>query len=51
MSNNNEKPLISIIVPVYNTSAYLKRCVESLTSQTYSLMSAHPTSFSSSSRG
>lgn len=35
MSNNNEKPLISIIVPVYNTSAYLTRCVESLTSQTY----------------
>lgn len=35
MSNNNEKPLISVIVPVYNTSAYLARCIESLTSQTY----------------
>jgi glycosyltransferase involved in cell wall biosynthesis len=27
------KPLISIIVPVYNTSAYLDRCVESLRAQ------------------
>ena len=29
------KPLISIIVPVYNTEKYLERCVESLLSQTY----------------
>lgn len=27
--------LISIIVPVYNTAAYLKKCVDSLTAQTY----------------
>ncbi len=30
-----EKPLISIIVPVYNTMAYLERCVKSLQAQTY----------------
>lgn len=31
-----QQPLISIIVPVYNTKAYLKTCVDSLTAQTYS---------------
>lgn len=30
------KPLISIIVPVYNMMEYLPRCVESLLAQTYS---------------
>lgn len=30
-----EQWLISVIVPVYNTSKYLKKCVASLTSQTY----------------
>lgn len=29
------EPLISVVVPVYNVSAYLDRCVESLVSQTY----------------
>ena len=29
------KPLISIIVPVYNTEAYLDRCLESIVYQTY----------------
>ena len=29
------KPLISIIVPVYNTEKYLERCVESLLAQSY----------------
>lgn len=29
------EPLISVIVPVYNVEAYLKRCVESLRAQTY----------------
>lgn len=30
-----EKPLISIIVPVYNVEAYLDRCIRSLVEQTY----------------
>ena len=28
-------PLVSIIMPVYNTEAYLDRCLESIVSQTY----------------
>lgn len=31
----NEQPLISIIVPVYNTEMYLDKCVTSLINQTY----------------
>ncbi len=30
-----EKELISVIVPVYNTAKYLRRCVDSILSQTY----------------
>lgn len=30
------KPLISVIVPIYNVEKYLRRCVESILSQTYS---------------
>ena len=30
-----EEPLISIIVPVYNVSKYLKKCIESLINQSY----------------
>lgn len=30
-----EKPLISVIVPVYNVEKFLDRCLESLVSQTY----------------
>jgi len=30
-----EQPLVSVITPVYNTSAYLAECVESVMSQTY----------------
>ena len=28
--------LVSVIVPVYNSKAYLKRCVDAIISQTYS---------------
>ena len=30
-----EKPLISVIVPVYKVEQYLDRCVQSIVSQTY----------------
>ena len=30
-----EKPLISVIVPVYNVMNYLPRCVDSIRNQTY----------------
>lgn len=28
-------PLVSVIVPVYNTAVYLRRCLDSLCAQTY----------------
>lgn len=31
----NSNPLISVIVPVYNTDKYLRKCVDSILSQTY----------------
>lgn len=31
----NEKPLISVIVPIYNVEEYLNKCVGSIVSQTY----------------
>ena len=31
----NSSPLISVIVPVYNTAPYLKRCINSILNQTY----------------
>ena len=31
-----DKPLISVVVPVYKTEAYLRQCVDSLLIQTYS---------------
>lgn len=32
---NHDKPLISIIVPVYNVADYLPRCLDSIVAQTY----------------
>lgn len=32
----NQKPLISVIIPIYNVEAYLDKCVVSLIQQTYS---------------
>lgn len=31
----NEKPLVSVIVPIYNTEKYIHKCLDSLINQTY----------------
>ena len=36
MNNQENIPLISIVIPVYNVEKYLERCLESVISQTYS---------------
>lgn len=33
--NNIQKPLVSVVIPVYNTAKYLKRCLGSVIEQTY----------------
>lgn len=33
--NSTDWPMVTIIVPVYNTQQYLRRCVESICNQTY----------------
>jgi len=35
VKKENEQPLISVIVPVYNGQDYLEKCIESIQSQTY----------------
>ena len=35
MMRKCSNPLVSIIVPVYNTAQYLKRCINSIINQTY----------------
>ena len=31
----NSTPLVSVIVPIYNTEKYLDRCIKSIVNQTY----------------
>ena len=35
MNEIQEKPLISVIVPIYNVEQYLCKCIDSIISQTY----------------
>ncbi len=35
MEKNNREPLLSVVVPVYNTEKWLKRCLDSLLGQSY----------------
>ncbi len=35
MHNSQNRPLISVIVPVYNVEKYLPKCIESILAQTY----------------
>ena len=35
MENERPQPLVSIIVPVYNTAEYVEECIQSILSQTY----------------
>lgn len=36
MREEQARPLVSVIVPIYNTERYLERCLESIGTQTYS---------------
>lgn len=36
MKTGSNNPLISVIIPVYNTKNYLRRCLDSVSKQTYS---------------
>lgn len=36
----NDNPLVSVIVPAYNAQKYLRQCVESIISQTYTHVEA-----------
>ena len=33
---NPKKPMISVIVPVYNVEPYIAKCLDSISAQTYS---------------
>lgn len=36
ISTKEKKPVISVIIPIYNTEAYLEKCLKSIIRQTYS---------------
>jgi len=34
-NNNQEEPLVSVVIPIYNVEQYLPRCLDSIINQTY----------------
>ena len=38
MSLDNKKPLVSVVIPVYNVKQYLAQCLQSVINQTYSAL-------------
>ena len=34
-SSSKKKPLISVVIPVYNVESYLRRCLDTVLAQTY----------------
>lgn len=38
MCTLNNEPLVSVVIPVYNTALYLRKCLDSVVNQTYSAL-------------